>query len=101
VTIFSDSRYLVDGIQRGWAKRWGLTLNCDLWEQLMDLCQQHEVIFHWVRGHSGDVDNEACDRLAREAALESDLPVDEEYEERTLSAAERARQGILFQSETG
>lgn len=49
VTIVSGSRYLVDGMQRGWAKRGGLTLNSDLWEQCLDLCQQHEVTFQLVR----------------------------------------------------
>ncbi len=49
VTIVSDSRYLVDGMQRVWAKRRGMTLNADLWAQTLDLCGQHEVKFQHVR----------------------------------------------------
>ena len=64
VNLFSDSQYVVNGITKGWAKRWrsnGWRLsdkrpaeNVDLWEQLLELCEKHTVGFEWVRGHSGN-----------------------------------------------
>ena len=88
--LYSDSRYLVDAIERGWAKRWRANgwrrnkregaLNPDLWERLLGLCEQHEVEFRWVRGHSGETENERCDELATGTARQPGLPVDEGYE---------------------
>ena len=79
VFLFSDSQYVVNGIKKGWAKRWRKrgwmrtvdqpAENADLWEQLLDLCETHNVEFSWVKGHAGNKENERCDRLAREAAL--------------------------------
>ncbi len=90
VMLYSDSQYLVDSVTKGWVLRWranrwrtsGKTpaLNRDLWEQLLDLLQQHEVRFEWVRGHAGDTDNERCDELAMRAAQRPDLPADTGYE---------------------
>ncbi|MHB1126158.1 MAG: ribonuclease HI [Bacillota bacterium] len=77
VTIFTDSKYLADAIAQGWALRWRANgwmrnktepaLNADLWEQLLQLCDQHTVEFKWVKGHAGDPENERCDHLATEA----------------------------------
>ena len=88
--LHSDSRYLVDAIERGWAHRWKANgwrrnkrekaLNPDLWERLLVLCGKHEVEFRWVRGHSGDTENERCDELATRAARQPGLPPDQEYE---------------------
>jgi ribonuclease HI len=74
VTLYSDSKYLIDGMTKGWAKSWRKNnwiksdkkpaLNPDLWERLLDLCERHKVEFVWVRGHDGDEYNERCDRLA-------------------------------------
>ena len=90
VTLHSDSRYLVDSIEKGWAKRWRnngwkrnkreKAINPDLWKILLDLCEKHEIEFRWVRGHSGDPENERCDQLAVQAAHEDALPLDEGYE---------------------
>lgn len=90
VTLHSDSQYVVEGIEKGWAKRWRSNgwkrnkreraINPDLWGKLLDLCETHEVEFRWVRGHAGDVENERCDQLAVEAAHLKDLPVDDGYE---------------------
>ena len=90
VVLYSDSRYVVNGMSEGWAERWqakGWKLangedvkNADLWQQLAELCQQHEVEFRWVRGHSGNPDNERCDELAMAAAQGQDLAVDAAYE---------------------
>lgn len=78
VTLTSDSRYLVDGITKGWAKKWKQNnwiksdkkpaLNTDLWDELLALLEVHEVNFVWVRGHKGHPYNERCDRLAVAAA---------------------------------
>lgn len=74
VTVYSDSKYVVDAIQQGWAEKWqkngwkrgkGLpALNPDLWEVLLDLLKQHDVNFCWVKGHAGHPENERCDQLA-------------------------------------
>jgi ribonuclease HI len=90
VLLLSDSRYVINGITRGWARCWWAkgwmrdkespAQNPDLWEKLLDLCNRHEVQFIWVKGHAGDRENERCDRLAMQAALRQDLPADEYYE---------------------
>ena len=77
VIVQTDSRYVVDGIMKGWAKSWRRNgwvksdkkpaLNPDLWERLLDLCDVHEVEFRWIKGHAGHAENERCDALAREA----------------------------------
>lgn len=90
VTVFSDSQYLVNAIEQGWALRWQAhgwwrnrkekAINPDLWERLLELCGRHDVKFRWVRGHAGVPENERADELAREAALGKRLEVDEMYE---------------------
>ena len=77
VALYSDSKYLVDAIQQGWALRWQKNnwmrnkkdpaLNPDLWERLLQLLGKHTVRFHWVKGHAGNPENERCDELARGA----------------------------------
>ena len=77
VELFSDSRYVVDAINKGWAIRWKQNnwmrnkkepaLNIDLWERLLPLLDKHKVNFNWVKGHAGHPQNERCDQLAREA----------------------------------
>ena len=74
VIIQTDSRYVVDGIEKGWAKSWRKNnwiksdkkpaLNKDLWERLLELLELHEVSFVWIKGHAGHEENERCDRLA-------------------------------------
>jgi ribonuclease HI len=90
VALYSDSRYVVDGITKGWARRWrqnnwskgsgGKALNIDLWERLLSLCDRHDVHFVWVKGHAGNPGNERCDQLATQAANRPDLPADDGYE---------------------
>ena len=89
VTLHSDSRYLIDAVSKGWAVKWRkngwmrnrreAAVNPDLWERLLDLLKQHEVEFRWVRGHSGEPNNERCDELANGAAHGNDLPADPGY----------------------
>ena len=74
VTLTSDSRYVVDAVEKGWIYGWqkknwmqqGGTQrpNADLWKRLLPLLARHEVTFVWVRGHQGHPENERCDRLA-------------------------------------
>jgi len=74
VTLFSDSQYVVNGISKGWARKWKSKVwikadkrpaeNTDLWEDLLKLCDTHTVRFEWIRGHNGHAENECCDRLA-------------------------------------
>ena len=76
VELYSDSRYLVDAIEKGWVTRWKKNkwmrnknepaLNVDLWERLLIALDRHNVNFHWVKGHAGHPENERCDELARE-----------------------------------
>ena len=90
VTLYSDSQYVVNTIEKGWARKWRAkgwmrnkkekALNPDLWERLLDLVGQHEVAFNWVRGHDGVAENERADRLAVGAAQGQGLPPDEGYE---------------------
>ena len=90
LALYSDSRYVVNGITKGWAEKWRLNgwmrtrteaaENYDLWEQLLDLCDRHTVEFVWVKGHAGNRENERCDQLATEAAAQQNLPRDRVYE---------------------
>ncbi|MBN1668194.1 MAG: ribonuclease HI [Anaerolineales bacterium] len=90
VKVFSDSEYVVNGMTLGWVARWKargwyrkknqLVANHDLWKRLDALCQQHQVEFHWVKGHADIPENERCDRLAMQALSAEDLQIDELYE---------------------
>ncbi|MGN8939370.1 ribonuclease HI [Bittarella sp. HCP28S3_D9] len=74
VELYSDSKYLVDGVQKGWAVSWRKNgwrkgnkepaLNPDLWGRLLELLEVHQVTLHWVKGHAGHPENERCDALA-------------------------------------
>ncbi|MGN0689725.1 MAG: ribonuclease HI [Oscillospiraceae bacterium] len=76
VILTTDSKYVVDGIEKGWAKSWRANgwkkkdkkpaLNPDLWGRLLDLLEIHKVEFNWVKGHAGHLENERCDALAVE-----------------------------------
>lgn len=90
IVLYSDSSYLVNGIAKGWARKWRsrgwrksdgqAVLNIDLWKQLLELLDGMEVSFNWVKGHAGDELNERCDQLAVSAARQSGLGVDLMYE---------------------
>ena len=74
VDLFTDSQYIVNAINQGWALRWrkngwmrnktDKALNPDLWQTLLDLLDVHEVTFHWVKGHADNEYNNRCDALA-------------------------------------
>ena len=89
IVLHSDSRYVVNGISLGWARKWQANNwmrtkseraeNCDLWARLLELCEFHRVQFVWVRGHAGHPENERCDALAVRAAEGKNLEPDEAY----------------------
>jgi ribonuclease HI len=90
VTVYSDSQYVVNGINKGWAKKWQANnwikkdktpaQNPDLWEKLLFLCQEHDVEFRWVKGHAETIENLRCDELANRAASGEGLRTDNGYE---------------------
>jgi len=90
VTLYSDSKYLVDAMRLGWVQRWKANgwrrnkkdkaVNVDLWERLLEACERHAVSFVWIEGHAGHQWNEVCDVLSKQAAAGRDLPIDEGYE---------------------
>ncbi len=83
VMLYSDSKYLVDAIEKGWLASWrrnnwrksdrSPVLNIDLWERLIIQLERHKVILNWIKGHNGHPKNERCDRLAVAAAERSML----------------------------
>ena len=89
VVLFSDSKYVVDAVEKGWAVKWRANgwmrnkrekaVNPDLWARLLELCGTHDVEFRWVKGHAGIADNERCDRLAVAAAKQGNLAEDPGY----------------------
>ncbi len=74
VRVTTDSKYVVDGITKGWAKGWRKrgwkksdgkpALNPELWDKLLGLLETHDVEFAWIKGHAGHEENERCDRMA-------------------------------------
>ncbi len=73
VTLYSDSKYLIDAINEGWLENWqrrgfSKVKNPDLWQALLPLLHRHSVTFVWVKGHDGHPENERCDALATAAA---------------------------------
>lgn len=86
VEIFSDSKYVVDAVEKGWVFNWQKKgfkdkKNVDLWQRFLKIYPKHQVKFHWVKGHAGNLYNERCDELAVQAAEGSDLAIDKGYEE--------------------
>ena len=85
VTVYSDSKYVVDAIEKGWLWNWikknfVKVKNPDLWQRFILVYKRHHVKFQWVKGHAGIVENERCDQLAVAAAKKSNLPPDEGYQ---------------------
>jgi ribonuclease HI len=90
VTVHSDSRYLVDAVNKGWVRNWQRrgwkkadgtpALNIDLWQRLLPLLETSDIRLQWVKGHAGNVWNERCDQLVHEAVAKGPLTVDEGYE---------------------
>ncbi len=79
VELWTDSRYVLDALEKGWAVRWRANgwmrtkteaaLNPDLWNRLLNLTEKHTIHYHWVKGHNNNPYNERCDRLAVAASM--------------------------------
>ncbi len=85
VDVYSDSKYVVDAVEKGWVMSWEKKnylkkKNPDLWKRFLQVYRKHEVQFHWVKGHAGNVNNERVDHLAVAAYQTTELLVDEAYE---------------------
>lgn len=85
VTIYSDSKYVIDSVTKGWVFNWekknfAKKKNPDLWKRFLKIYPKHSVKFVWVKGHAGNELNEVADRLAVSAYKEGVLEVDEVYE---------------------
>ncbi len=85
VTVFSDSKYVVDAVEKGWVFNWlkkGFKgkKNIDLWKRFLKIYPKHNIKFQWVKGHDNHLQNERCDKLAVEASQQKDLLIDEGFE---------------------
>lgn len=85
VTIFSDSKYVVDAVEQGWLFGWEKKgfkdkKNPDLWKRFLVVYRKHRVKFVWVKGHASIPENERCDQLAVQAYKRPDLQIDYFYE---------------------
>ena len=85
VLVYSDSKYVVDAIEKGWVHKWlkkGFKgkKNEDLWRRFLRVYPKHKVQFKWVKGHAGNSENERCDELAVQAAEGPKFLVDRGFE---------------------
>lgn len=86
ITVYSDSKYVLDSITKGWLKTWlktsfkGGKKNRDLWEEYADVSEGLQLKFTWVKGHAENIYNNRCDQLATSAADGGNLQIDEFYE---------------------
>lgn len=86
VSVYSDSKYVVDSVEKGWVFNWQKTgfkkkKNVDLWKRFLTIYAKHKVRFQWVKGHAGIPENDRCDFLAVEAGNQPDLLEDQGYED--------------------
>jgi ribonuclease HI len=84
VTVYSDSKYVVEAFNKNWIagwikKNWKDVKNPDLWQRLLPLCKMHNVTFVWVKGHASNVENNRCDQLAVNATRSNDMLNDDNY----------------------
>lgn len=85
VTIYSDSKYVIDAVQKGWLFGWVKSdfkgkKNADLWKRFLLIYKKHNVKFIWVKGHAGNPENEKADQLAVKASQQPKLLTDTQYE---------------------
>ena len=85
VMIYSDSKYVVDAVEKKWVFNWekinfNKKKNPDLWIRFLKIYRQHNVMFKWIKGHSNNIENDRCDLLAVESSEGSNLEIDVWYE---------------------
>ncbi|CAG0950218.1 MAG: ribonuclease HI [Bacteroidetes bacterium] len=85
IHIFSDSKYVVDAVEKGWVFTWQKSgfkkkKNVDLWQRFLKIYPKHKIKFNWIKGHAGHPENERCDQLAVGAAEGHHLLTDTGYE---------------------
>lgn len=86
ITVFSDSQYVVNAVEKGWLQNWiktnfkGGKKNADLWKEYYELAKNYSIKFKWVKGHANNPYNNRCDELATAAADGKHLLRDEGYE---------------------
>jgi len=85
VTVWSDSSYVVDAVEKGWVFSWetkdfAKKANADLWARFLRVYRRHTVRFQWIRGHNGHPENERCDRMAVAASQDAELKEDTGYQ---------------------
>lgn len=86
VLVTSDSKYVIDAVVKGWVFGWekkdfAKKMNPDLWKRFLKVYRKHQVQFQWIKGHNGHKENERCDELAVQAALNGPLQIDYGYEQ--------------------
>ncbi len=106
VQVFTDSKYVIDGITKGWAEKWKSNgwkrkknikaINSDLWDRLLNVISKHNVKFNWVKGHSGHTENERCDTLANNGINSKELLEDIGYEPKEIENDESTRVSTTF-----
>lgn len=110
VNVYTDSQYVINGIEKGWAKKWKSNnwfrtktekaINYDLWDRLLDLISTHEsVTFHWVKGHAGHTENERCDQLADLALNGNNLLNDIGYDPTNKNVSQQNQTGKTGQNQ--
>ncbi|MEL6539304.1 MAG: ribonuclease HI [Bacteroidota bacterium] len=84
VQVYSDSKYVVDTVEKGWLRGWikkdfRNKKNADLWKRFWQVYQRHRVTLRWLKGHAGHPENERCDHLAVDSAQKATLATDQGY----------------------
>ena len=89
IVLHSDSKYVINGLTKGWAQNWKKknwvksdgkpAMNADMWARLLDLQAKLDITFKWVKGHAGNPLNERCDQLANKTARGKEMPDDIGY----------------------
>ena len=85
VEIYSDSKYVIDAITKGWVFNWVKTnfkgkKNEDLWKRFLEVENKFDITYHWVKGHNGHPENERCDKIAVDSSKSLNLNIDKIYE---------------------
>tara|TARA_R110002033_G_scaffold171040_2_gene215394 strand:+ start:2510 stop:3247 length:738 start_codon:yes stop_codon:yes gene_type:complete len=106
VQVFTDSKYVINGITKGWAEKWKKNgwkrkknvpaINSDLWDRLLNAISEHNVEFNWVKGHSGHIENERCDTLANNGINSHELIEDVGYEPKEVDNEQSSSTNTTF-----